>query len=215
MADMCRKGLHEMVEGNLIYEGTTRRCMACRRRWSADYYEANRQRILKRQRQDREKAAAARPPRTHCRNGHPVTGRDATYEKANGSRGCRACARAAAHRYLDRHRSDPEWRDRQRDMARRRYASDSAYRERILEHARAYREANRDAISERRRAYRDANREDICWSAQVRYATDPEYRERVKADSRDRYAAQRAANARTVVIPATLEDAVKRLGGEA
>ena len=213
MADMCRKGLHEMTEGNLIYEGNTRRCMACRRQWSAAYYAEHRERILGRQRQDREKAAAARPPRTHCRNGHPITDPEATYEKSNGSRGCRKCQRAGVRRYLERQRSNPEWYEHQRDMARRRYASDSAYRERILEHARAYREANRDAISERRRAYRDANREDICWSAQVRDATDPEYRERVKADSRDRYAAQRAANARTVTIPANLGDAVKRLGG--
>ena len=210
MADMCRKGLHEMTEGNLIYEGNTRRCMACRRQWSAAYYAEHRERILGRQRQDREKAAAARPPRTHCRNGHPITDPEATYEKSNGSRGCRKCQRAGVRRYLERQRSNPEWYEHQRDRDRKRYASDAAYRERVK------------ADSARRRArimadpvLRAAERERQRVDRSVRYATDADYRERMRADALARYHANRAANARTITIPANLGDAVKRLGGEA
>ena len=135
MADMCRKGLHEMTADNTYVEPKrgARRCRACQRDYNRAWREANRERIRERQRDYRED--------------HP---------------------------------------------------------ERILKSNRAYREANRETIRERGRTY-----------AQVRYATDADHREAARRAARERRAANRKPQPTTITIPASLEDAVKRLGGEA
>ena len=143
MADMCRKGLHELTEGNLIYEGNVRRCMACRRQWSAAYYAEHRERILE---YERERSRA--------------------------------------------YRSRPEVRERVRANAVRRRA-------RIMSDP-----VLREAEAERRRVART-----------VRYATDADYREAMKQSARERYAANRKPQPTTITVPASLGDAVKRLGG--
>ncbi len=87
----CVNG-HEFTPENTIRRGATRRCRACKN---------ISQKKAHREKRGDQFGIMVRPPKTHCKNGHPFTPEN-TYHNPSGYKECIVCRRDRMHAFLQR-----------------------------------------------------------------------------------------------------------------